>query len=1449
MASMFPQFPNGRFRKRPTWPRLVADIGENLCPYPLSEGASAPTVQFLPVPHAQNIPRGAHTIEAKHANNSQGPAVQRPESMIEYYAVAYLNPKTGVGTAKEHKNTASAVQQSTESGHSDSPRGGFEDGNEFRRLPVKQSPSVSKFFDSDHVSSDVANNQDDAAASLRFSATPMRAVVEAKVSYQNIPQCQGGSKRNRESKERWHPRMSHLTAQELPPTDTTIPPHFYQNTGVGSGSLRSGAWQKRERRKVRFNSAESDICNQMDSALANQPKLGATTKSQGDPITLTPRGDNILQPLARAPACLQGNHMRESALGAAIPDELEETARRQFAVNEATTVTSASQIQFSALTSAQAIASCLQPNPMYTPSSRTPEMQRTHSVGSRRGRAKANRCTGYFNRRRLIMISIAVAVCVGILVVTIPTVLNFLVSTGRTNTKVEGLEMGWNNSIEDNSTKPPAFMTSLPPNDVTTSTPADWLTSSWKSAVTSTHQREATKSGVAMSGSDSKTTVPIASKQTLTPFAHKQADGTEALVYADPALNRVKCTNESYHDCANWEVVRYGGPEERSSKCYRLSTDNTSSIGQLCVKYVHSSPYSRQTCWNRVECCSTYKTETMDDRLMISNPVFQGQEDSIEDNLDQENSSEPPTPVTHSYSDEWKRLFMSPDYIRTVCQAALRGELRSCRFRSVCWRLFLEVMPESQSDWTYKVKQWRSMYNDIRDRHIVNPRQKAQELDLAISNPLSQEEESPWNQFFKDEELREMISQDVRRTFPEIEFFQKKELREMMINILFCYARENVRLGYRQGMHELLAPVIFVLHCDHQAFLHALEISTTPDIARLVLDPAYLENDAYAMFCQIMETVEPWYSHLCVETPPASQNHDIAMQVPFSNPEDSAPSPAIVTKLTRVQDLILKKHDHTLHAHLRRLQIPPQVYGIRWIRLLFGREFPLQDLLFLWDAIFSDGISFGLVDYIFVAMLLYIKNLLVSGDYQTCMTTLMRYPPMGDVHFLVNKALYLRDPKNYPRPVNYEYHYGHQMKLTSDPSNGSQSQQQRGQRAKSMQNVGSKVTAGWSTLTRKMQKPKGGEVRKRTMKKADSEPETAVVAADWFSSSSEDSELFRSPRHVPSDLERSRVKGESPSHHPGFSHPLEDELEDLKASSSSSSRAAAKMEPLQDMAKSPQAAKDPLLGNTTSSRTHTRAKVKASLKEETDKLQKKTGALQSKLHDMEAMCKYCSSKMDAHISHLQDNMLQEDLKHEDEVFLALAGLKQVRDILKGTLKFSANILESEEIVINDNYFTKETLHDQEETKLDEENVDTSETDSLSNYLSQTESKDSISTNLSETQSRESFNAAVLDKVDPPPQEMLDYHNKEATLQSSTTSEESSKCKDAQDVKENVLKDEENTEVAGFEERTGDNAAKDAGENKERKRSISQEFEFVNAEEAVSGSDNTMGTEHCEKESS
>lgn len=35
-----------------------------------------------------------------------------------------------------------------------------------------------------------------------------------------------------------------------------------------------------------------------------------------------------------------------------------------------------------------------------------------------------------------------------------------------------------------------------------------------------------------------------------------------------------------------------------------------------------------------------------------------------------------------------------------------------------------------------------------------------------------------------------------------------------MQDLLFCYAKEHPEVGYRQGMHELLAPVLFVLHSE-----------------------------------------------------------------------------------------------------------------------------------------------------------------------------------------------------------------------------------------------------------------------------------------------------------------------------------------------------------------------------------------------------------------------------------------------------------------------------------------------------------------------------------------------------------------------------------------------------------------------------------------------------------
>lgn len=46
----------------------------------------------------------------------------------------------------------------------------------------------------------------------------------------------------------------------------------------------------------------------------------------------------------------------------------------------------------------------------------------------------------------------------------------------------------------------------------------------------------------------------------------------------------------------------------------------------------------------------------------------------------------------------------------------------------------------------------------------------------------------------------------------------------------------------------------------------------------------------------------------------------------------------------------------------------------RWLRLLFGREFAMLDLLLLWDAIFAIDNHFELTRYIVVAMLISIRE-------------------------------------------------------------------------------------------------------------------------------------------------------------------------------------------------------------------------------------------------------------------------------------------------------------------------------------------------------------------------------------------------------------------------------------------------------------------------------------------
>ena len=74
-----------------------------------------------------------------------------------------------------------------------------------------------------------------------------------------------------------------------------------------------------------------------------------------------------------------------------------------------------------------------------------------------------------------------------------------------------------------------------------------------------------------------------------------------------------------------------------------------------------------------------------------------------------------------------------------------------------------------------------------------------------------------------------------------------------------------------------------------------------------------------------------------------------------------------------------------------------QVYAMKWLRLLFLRDFQLEDSLMVWDAVFADvrhtGTLSTLVPWLGVVMLLYMEqDLLASGEYEYCIKRLMKFP-------------------------------------------------------------------------------------------------------------------------------------------------------------------------------------------------------------------------------------------------------------------------------------------------------------------------------------------------------------------------------------------------------------------------------------------------------------------------
>ena len=130
---------------------------------------------------------------------------------------------------------------------------------------------------------------------------------------------------------------------------------------------------------------------------------------------------------------------------------------------------------------------------------------------------------------------------------------------------------------------------------------------------------------------------------------------------------------------------------------------------------------------------------------------------------------------------------------------------------------------------------------------------------------------------------------------------------------------------------------------------------------------------------------------------------------------DGRDSSSIVERSRHLHDDLLSNLDSELALHLNVAGVVPQIYAIRWIRLLFGRELGFQDLLKLWDILFAESLRKDVVDLTCIVVLLRMRWKLIEADYSTAITSLT-HADLTDGHddprSLVRDALVLDRQQN-----------------------------------------------------------------------------------------------------------------------------------------------------------------------------------------------------------------------------------------------------------------------------------------------------------------------------------------------------------------------------------------------------------------------------------------------------
>ncbi|CAB4055597.1 TBC domain-containing protein C1952.17c,TBC1 domain family member 13 [Lepeophtheirus salmonis] len=265
--------------------------------------------------------------------------------------------------------------------------------------------------------------------------------------------------------------------------------------------------------------------------------------------------------------------------------------------------------------------------------------------------------------------------------------------------------------------------------------------------------------------------------------------------------------------------------------------------------------------------------------------------------------------------------------------------------RSLGWKILLNYLPEEINVWKEYLAKHRSLYGSLIEEILTTP-----------------------NLFFKDNEVLLQVDKDVRRLCPDISFFSQRSLYplegimigkydrlhhrvqqkcltsqtverrglgisklseskkkaaedyaplgkgeeahwEVVERILFIYAKLNPGQSYVQGMNEIIGPIYYVFASD-----------PNKEWAE------FAEADTFFCFTNLMSDIRDFF----IKTLDESETGINGMMIKLMNR--------------------IKQFDSGVEKTLVAQGIRPQYFSFRWLSLMLSQEFPLPDVLRIWDS-------------------------------------------------------------------------------------------------------------------------------------------------------------------------------------------------------------------------------------------------------------------------------------------------------------------------------------------------------------------------------------------------------------------------------------------------------------------------------------------------------------------